>query len=397
MRLIGAILLSLAAAFAQISVRGTNEGTNEYKVSPLRTEPRVAWETKTGYRDSGAIVSAASVFVTGNTNGRGGVFGYDATTGRRLWSIPRHMRGEPATDGTAAYAVNDADSNQFRLIKIDPKSGRVLWAVQEEDLGNHDAAPLVADGRVFLSSRNGKLSAFDAGTGKVLWELAGTQVCSPSLAYGEGELYFSGGVKGSADKLTALDPATGKALWSTSAKSDNRPVCTSAVVASSGIVVATAEHEVFAFDAKSGAQVWKQTVARTENGRTARPALHELTLTEGVVYTSMKFGIVGWKLGTGQQVFEFAGRHVADSRSLRMAACGGVLYFLGNAELPPEKDLRGGWIYALDLATKQILWKHHASKPDQYNPDGTWSTQFVVPVNGGLVYENQGVLAKLTQ
>jgi len=177
MRFIGAILLSLAAAFSQTSIRGTNEGANEYQAAPLRTEPKVAWETKTGYRDSGAIVMAAGALVTGNTNGRGGVFGYDAATGRRLWSIPRHMRGEPATDGAAAYAVNDADRNQFRLIKIDPKSGRVLWAVQEEDLGNHEGAPLVAEGRVFLSSRNHKLSAYDASTGKVLWELTGTQVC----------------------------------------------------------------------------------------------------------------------------------------------------------------------------------------------------------------------------
>jgi outer membrane protein assembly factor BamB len=197
--------------------------------------------------------------------------------------------------------------------------------------------------------------------------------------------------------LTALDPATGKVLWSVTAKPNYGAHCTSAVVVSGGLVVTPVYNEVYAFDAQTGQAKWHQTVTRMENGRAVKLSLHELTVTGGVVYTSMQFGILGWQVGTGQQVFEFSGRHIADSRPLRMAAAGGVIYFLGNAELPPEKNLRGGWIYALDIAAKQVLWKHQASKPDQYNPDGTWATQYVVPVEGGLIYENQGVLVKLTQ
>jgi len=394
---------ALAAAWAQpaatrhTNARGTNAGTNEYQAAPLRNAPRTAWETKAGYRDSAAIVMVSGVLVTGNTSGRGGVFGYDAATGKRLWSIPRHIRGGPAADATAAYAVNDADRNQFRLIKIDPKSGRVLWTVQEEDLGNHDASPLVAEGKVFLSSRNRKLSAYDAATGKPLWELTGTQICSPSLAFGEGQLFFSGAVAGSDHKLTALDPETGKVLWSVRQQSDDGVGCTSPAAVAGGLVVVPVNHEVFAFDARTGAPRWKQAVTRMENGRRARPALHELAVTGGVVYTSSKFGIAGWRLATGEKVFDFPGNYIADSRPFRMAAADGVLYFVGNAELPPEKGSRGGWIYALDLASKQLLWKHHACRPDQYDPDGTWPTQFVLPVDGGLIYENAGLLAKLTQ
>jgi outer membrane protein assembly factor BamB len=388
------VILSSVAASAQTNVRGSLAGTNEYAAPPLRAEPRIAWEVKPRYRDSTSLALSGNVLVTGNTNGRGGTFAYDSSTGKLLWSVPRHIRGEPAIDASAAYAVNDIDNNRFRLSKLDLKSGKPLWSVEAEDLGNHKAAPLVAAGGVFLASRNGTLAGYDAATGKPLWQHEKTRICSPSLAFADGMLLFSGGIAGSPNTLTALDPATGKALWSAS---PNARDCTEASAVAGGLVLTRVANEIFAFDVKTGALRWKQTVNRVVPGGQRLNGLTELVVSGGVVYTTATNVILGWQLDSGKPVFEFPIELPDVSKNIRMAAVSGVLYFLANAE-SPRKDANGsGYLYALDVASKQILWKHRTGRPDQYDPHGAWPTQFVLPAGNAIYYENQSLLVKLTQ
>jgi len=377
-------ILSSAAVSAQTNVRGSVAGTNEYAAPPLRAEPRIAWEVKPRYRDSSSLAPSGNVLVTGNTSGRGGTFAYDASTGKLLWSVPRHMRGEPAVDASAAYAVNDIDNNRFRLSKLDLKTGKPLWSVEAEDLGNHNAAPLVAAGGVFLASRNGALAGYDASTGKLRWQHEKTRSCSPSLAFADGTLFFSGGIAGDPNTLTAIDSATGKVIWSATP----RPTaCPEASAVAGGLVVTRYANEVFAYDAKTGAPRWKQTANRVIPGGQRLNGLTELVVSGGVVYTSATNVILGWQLDSGKPVFEFPMELPDVSKNIRMAAVSGILYFLANAEAP-RKDAHGcGYLYALDLASKQILWKHRTGRPDQYDPHGA----------NAIYYENQSLLVKLTQ
>lgn len=382
-----ALFILPALLFAQF------DGTREYSAAALRTEPKTVWETKTGYRDSGAFALVAGVLVSGNINGTGGIFGYDATTGKRLWSIPRHMRGGPSTDGTAAYVVNDTGAgNIFRLLKLDPKTGRILWSASDEDFGNHNTAPVVADGRVFLANRNDTLAAVDAESGKVLWKLPAARVCSPNLAYGNRTLYFAGAIGEGKDALTALDPATGKARWATKTKAGGFDACTSGPALSGGLLLTIADRkELQAFDAATGAPKWQRAL-------TSEGEFFSLAVSQGVAYSGSAEGFHGFRVDSGQPVFDVPFVLKPSGGGFPLLISDGVLYFVGNTELPADtKRARTGWIYALDVATKKILWKHHASRPTQYDPDGTWTNQHMLPVTNGLFYETEGLVVRLGQ
>jgi outer membrane protein assembly factor BamB len=384
----GIVTCAVAVAHAQGHPRGTQAGTNEFAVRPLRSEPKIAWDLKTSYRDSAEIVVVGNVLITGNGNGKGGTFAYDARTGKKLWSKPGHMRGGPAVDGNAAYVVNDIGSNRFRLAKLALGTGKQQWAVEAQDLGHpNGGAPLVVDGRVILVNNDRSITAYDAATGKQAWTRAVADICSPVLAAADGRIYFAGALKDSPKGITVLEPATGE---TTSYKLPGGE-CSEAVAIQDATLVAIADHVVVAVDARTGAKRWEQKLTYQERGFTKTvPLAGEPTIASGIVYVQSPQMIYGFELASGRQVFDLAvGRDDA-----RLVAAGGVLYITSDA-LNQEAGKGGGWVSAIDLATKQVLWRVRAKLPDKYNAEGSWRTRYMFPVDDGLYFENESRLVKL--
>jgi outer membrane protein assembly factor BamB len=383
-RSIPALLLLAALAHGQTNPRGDAAGTNEHKTKPLRSEPKIAWEIKTRYRDGGGMVILGNVLVTGNFNGNGGAFGYDTATGKVLWSLPGQLHGDPGSDGTYAYLINEAGSNQFVLRKVEPKSGKVLWSAKASSLGVNDAPPVIADGKVFVAFDNGEnLQAYDAATGKLLWEhnkkfsLFGT-----SMAYAGGLLFVAGNPGGAAGLLTALDGATGRVAWSAPLKFPYGGPKGPAV--SNGVVVVLVNTEILAFDAVTGAPRWQQ--------KARRDLCFEPAISGGVVYAYSEEGIMGWDLASGNPVFNLAMKLPDKDDSVRMMIAGGVLYIAGAPPGSTEWKARG-WLHAIDLAERRILWSHQCYRPSQYSAD--WTTRRYVISDGALYYENKSILVKL--
>lgn len=145
------------------------------------------------------------------------------------------------------------------------------WA---RDLGGNVSYPIVAGGRVFVTSSSPSgygtiLHAFKAATGEDAWapvELGGTYWWS-ALAYGGGRLYAQNydGV------LSAFNPATGAKLWST--KMPGQYAFTSPPTFAAGVVYtggAGSGGTLYAVDAATGAVIWTQGVA---NGDDSSPAV----------------------------------------------------------------------------------------------------------------------------
>ena len=158
-RTLGALMLAGTSLSAQVSPRATAAGTSDFPVRPLREVPSVAWETRPGFRDFGALASAAGVIVSSNTSGKGGTFAFDAATGKLLWSARGgHLRGQPFADNdTAWFVTTAAGGTTSRLTSHVLKTGVVRWSVEEEKFGLHTAGPIAGDGLVFLNSQNGKV------------------------------------------------------------------------------------------------------------------------------------------------------------------------------------------------------------------------------------------------
>ncbi len=396
------LLLSHASvALAQLNSRGNNEGTGEYAVRPLRQPTAIAWEARSGFRDFGAMAFSKGVIVTGNITGDGGIFAYDATSGKLLWGTRgQAMRSAPAIDGDFAYVITRGDGAKFRLTSLALTTGKARWSVSEEQLGVHDAPPIVSGGRVYVINESGKVKAFEAATGKPVWETPYSPEkghCPTAMALAEGVLYFGGGHVPSARSqgrfVWALDAATGQVLWKYKAKPEtynDDGECITAPAVSGGSLVFGSESVLFALDAKTGALRWRKETVRTVDGNQRHERLSEPLITGGVIYTQSGHGLSGWDLRTGNRVFDLPGKFYDSPATNRMVAAGGILYYVADN----ETDVH--WpIYALDTKTQRILWRHRSNRANRFESVATWRTSHILLMDDALIYENEGMLVKL--
>jgi len=335
------------------------------------------------------------VLVTGNTSGQGGTFAYDLATGKPLWSVPGHIRGGPLVAGGFAYAVNDTrERYRFALRKLDLRTGKAAWAAIEEDLGNHDGPPVLAGGTIVLASRNRTIAGYEAATGTQRWQHTRVDICTGRLSAAGEVVYFGGGLPGTGHTLTALDAASGTTKWSTLLAASDDKGCGASTAVADGVVVTGIGRSLVAYDAETGARRWALTVTRTTGGRREDLALTQMVVTGGVVYVASPTAVVGVDLSSGRQTFEMPLPVAADLGSVRLRAAADVLYLHARAQDGPPAS-RAATLYALDVAEKRVLWSHKVARAGQYDPGGTWPTQYVLPLDGGLIYENSQLLVRL--
>jgi len=89
----------------------------------------------------------------------------------------------PATDGTYLYSVNDRGI----VWCLDAKTGQEVYGGQRIRAGTYSASPVLADGKVYITSEDGVTTVFRAGpTFEVLAEndLAGYTLSSPAISDG---------------------------------------------------------------------------------------------------------------------------------------------------------------------------------------------------------------------
>lgn len=85
----------------------------------------------------------------------------DVTKSALLWSFDQGPDvPTPATDGTLLYVVTD----KGLLFCLDLASGKVRYGPQRLRVGTYSASPLLADGKLYVTSEDGLTSVVKAGT-----------------------------------------------------------------------------------------------------------------------------------------------------------------------------------------------------------------------------------------
>lgn len=221
--------------------------------------------------DAGVVVAQGLAFVNG---GDQGLLAIDCRTGRLQYTLDDGEGLPTVADGVVYYAARDG------LHAWNLATHKDHWVFPAAGIGE---SPLVDQGVVYatvgtnryrMGGDNGALVALDAQTGHEKWRFHAGNLGIPAL--GDGRIYVVGGttiwradVADFQGTLYAVDAQTGREAWHVVAPSTSEMAGSFGdPIYDSGRMYTTTDFNafigpghVYAFDARNGQEIWKQTTA----------------------------------------------------------------------------------------------------------------------------------------
>ncbi|QKI88771.1 outer membrane protein assembly factor BamB [Thiomicrorhabdus xiamenensis] len=300
-------------------------------VSKLSKNPQSRWTDQVVWevRFDEAITSGPTLdsdndrILIGTAKGR--LKAIDADNGGVLWQkqLSSEVVGKPTLNGNFIF-TRTVDGKVYALNR---DSGDTVW-VSEHQMpslslrGSPQVLP--TDELVFVAWETGMIQALSASSGELIWE---TRIAIPSgrtdlermvdiqanLQYKDGVLY----ALGFHGKLAAINPENGNFIFVTEL-SGYRDF----VVDANALYVVDDDDVLYAFDAKSGAPLWKQ---ESMKGRT----IGDLAFYKEDVLLTDEWGYVHWvsKLqGTESSRFKHSNDYGDGNKIVRVEVDGDSIY-----------------------------------------------------------------------
>ena len=113
----------------------------------------------------------------------------DVTASNVAWSFTRGGPDvpTPVSDGQYLYVVNDRGIVHC----LDLKTGHVVYGPQRLRSGTYSASPVLADGRIYITSEDGLTSVFTAGPAfQIVAENAVDEYTLSSVAVSNGQIFL---------------------------------------------------------------------------------------------------------------------------------------------------------------------------------------------------------------
>ena len=172
---------------------------------------------------------------------------------------PPPLRPQPGLDLAGPIPLPDRSgpAHHTPLPELDLVADRAVVKVAVPELPRGASAPL---------------SFGDGRTGWVARVPDAVQL--PSLAYGDGRIYTSGGFE--SVNFYALDAETGRFAWATTQLEDNGP--TAPVFEDDRVIFNTESCTLFALDARTGKRLWLRPLGD--------PTLAQTAVANGLIYAS---------------------------------------------------------------------------------------------------------------
>src|SRR5215469_3591421 len=241
---------------------------------------RVAWRTHTKAPLSGGTSVGDGLVLAGTSDGQ--LFALDAASGAVRWRI--RVSGEvlaPAAISPRLIALRLVNG---RVQALSPADGHEVWSYDQPVPRlslRGTSRPVFAGDLVLSGFDNGRIAAVNVNDGAMLWEQTVTpphgrselerldDIDTPVIVSGQD--VYTVGYQGRVAML-ALD--TGQVWWSHEASSYRGMVLDGDV-----LYMVTADAEVVAMRAKTGAEIWRQKVLL--NRRLSPPAVTEDSVIVG--------------------------------------------------------------------------------------------------------------------
>ena len=255
------------------------------------------------------------------------------------------------------------------------------------------AAPIVANGHVFVTDTIGTVRAFDGRTGAQLWasqtpsDKGGEQsLYGGGIAYDQGRIYATNGL----GYVVALDERNGGLIWKVRPAG---PLRGSPTIANGAVYVMSQDNQIFSLKVENGATNWSQAASLEIAGvfGSASPAVGQGTVVAG--FSSGELN--AYRYENGRQVWQDA----LQRTSIRTSVSS-----LNDIDADPVIDNGqviavggGGRMVALDLITGQRQWELNLAGISTPWLAGDWI--FVVTDDSKLicVYRQNGHIRWINQ
>lgn len=302
--------------------------------------------------ESSPVVSSDAVVVTGGDKEAREVYAYDARTGRLLWrrAVPApaatggagaekaaeeeakilYAAATPATDGRAIYAIFGTGD----LAAVDFE-GRLVWSRsfgRPENEYGHAASLELWRGTLIVqvdqaAAKDGKSGLFglEAASGRTLWEArrdVGSSWCSPVAfeAAGREQVVAAGD-----PWVTAYDAKSGAELWR--AKCLGGEVVPSPIFASGLVIACSADGTLAAIRPDGRGDVTETHIAWASEDDL--PEIASPVSAEGLLFTLTTGGVLtSYEVASGRRLWD---RDLEGSFQASPAIAGGSLYVLSDS------------------------------------------------------------------
>ena len=268
------------------------------------------------------------------------LYAIDATTGILKWKYFTSSTiwyGSPVVSNGTVFISCANNYPDGYIQAVDTATGLLKW----KSWVPSPTSPTITDGKVFVSSIEGRTSAFNELNGDTIWvKTLGITASNPAI--NNGKLYMEGSPGG--NEIRCIDPGNGNIIWRNSRSTgpsgptvDNETVYLSS---------SNAEQFVEAFDAITGGFKWKyQPIHGGDYNAVPRPPSCPVVL-DGILYAGLHHGpFYAINAETGTLSWQFTAP--ADGLFSNPTAANGVVY-AGSSDK---------YIYALDAVTGALKWK----------------------------------------
>lgn len=237
-------------------------------------------------------------------------------------------------DGKVYVTVKNGVGSGTTLFALDATSGANVWSSALGGLRPWSAA-CYENGRVFAVNSDGLLRAFDGATGNLIWsvQLPGQSSFSAPPTVSQGVIYVSGA--GSGGTVYAVNADSGAVLWTAPVMNGDK---SSPAATSEGVYVSYSCPNVYQLNPATGAQIWHYSPGCSGGGGKT-PALYN-----GRLYVR-DFSDTIFDSQTGTIVGNFNAKNTP-------AFSGNRGFFLNG----PHFFGSFGILQARDVNTNSVLW-----------------------------------------
>lgn len=299
-----------------------------------------------------------------------GVLAVDIVEEERLWTFfpedaaaTLQFYAEPSiNDGRVVLGDYGASGGFFSpsvtvsVYALDESDGDISEDWKQSALAKDRivAAPVQAEGLVFVGTADNFILALEADSGELAWQFEAEHSIWSTPSYRDGVLYV-----GSLDKnIYALDAQTGDLLWEQIVAGS---VSGQVAVGDSLIYVGSFDKQLHALDKETGEIRWEVPEGGTEDWVWAAPLL-----VENIVYFTDKSGnVFAVDAETGRILWtaDIEGQVVAAPISAN-----GIVFIASAGLVNNGDDIRRGTIIALDAETGEELWRKETTAPIYTTP-----------------------------